>query len=67
MPAHALGTAFYMAGALSERVPPAVLNLWGNAAALVGGAVLAVLGHWALLLFGAMTFGALRVACWVGG
>lgn len=60
------GAGFYVAGVLSARVPPSVLNLWGNTGALVGGAALAVLGHvtdfWGLLLFGAMAFG-----CAVGG
>lgn len=60
------GAAFYVAGVISRRIPPAILNLWGNTGALVGGAALAVLGHvtdfWPLLLFGAMAFG-----CAAGG
>lgn len=60
------GAGFYVAGVLSERIPPAVLNRWGNAGALVLGAAVAVVGHltgfWPLLLFGAMAVG-----CAAGG
>jgi hypothetical protein len=60
------GAVFYAFGVISERVPPGVLHLWGHSGALVGGAVIAVIGHligyWGLLLFGAMAVG-----CAAGG
>lgn len=55
------GTVFYLAGVVSERAPIPMLNTWGRGGAMIGGAVLAVVGHrydqWALLLFGAMALG----------
>ncbi|MFI7680714.1 hypothetical protein [Actinophytocola sp. NPDC049390] len=60
------GAGLFVAGVVSKRLPPAVGALWVNGGALVGGAVLAVVGHvlgyWPLLLFGAMAFG-----CAAGG
>lgn len=60
------GAVFYAFGVISQRVPPAMLHLWGHFGALVAGAVIAVIGqligYWGLLLFGAMAVG-----CAAGG
>ncbi|WP_328993289.1 hypothetical protein OG394_03145 [Kribbella sp. NBC_01245] len=60
------GAVFYTIGAMSRRIPPTFRYLWGHTGALVGGAVVAVIGHlsgaWPVLLFGGMAVG-----CAAGG
>ncbi|QVQ54450.1 hypothetical protein J4H86_12715 [Spiractinospora alimapuensis] len=55
------GAVFYSVGFVSGHAPANAVDRWGHPGAIVGGALLAAVGHlldlWPMLLFGAMAAG----------